>query len=87
MLNGCKERNSSGRSPGLRIFPSDEEKEGDACTKAILTGISQRQRLFDLQISGREKATRAKVVWATVTWGQSRDWDAGVLGPAEFFLC
>lgn len=31
-------------------FLPDEEKEDDACSKTILTGVSQRQRLFDLEI-------------------------------------
>lgn len=28
----------------------DEEKKGDVCSEVIFTGISQRKRLFDLEI-------------------------------------
>lgn len=51
MLNGCKERHSSSRSPGLRISPLNEGKKGDVCSKAILMDISQRKRLFDLKVT------------------------------------
>lgn len=52
MLNGCKERNSPSRSLDLRIFLLDEEKKGDVRSEAILTGVSQRKRSFDLEIVG-----------------------------------
>lgn len=51
MLKRCKERNSPSRSLDLRIFLLDEEKKGDVHSEAILTGISQRKRSFDLEIS------------------------------------
>lgn len=39
--------------PGSENFPSpDEEKKGDVHSEEILTGISQRKSLFDLEITG-----------------------------------
>lgn len=35
---------------GSKNFLLDEEKKGDVCSEVILTGISQRKRLFDLEI-------------------------------------
>lgn len=64
MLNGCKEGYFSSRSLGLRISPPDEEKKGDVHSEEILTSISQRKSLFDLDIIGLGE----------------RNWDQGAAG-------
>lgn len=53
----AKKEIPSSRSPGLRIFLLDEGKKGDVCSKAILTSISQRKSLFDLEITGLGERT------------------------------
>lgn len=37
--------------PRTENLPLNEGKKGDVCSKAILTDISQRKRLFDLEIT------------------------------------
>lgn len=71
---------------GLRIFPLDEEQKGDVCSEAILTDISQRKRLFDLEITGLGERNWGQnrgggLSKIELIWGHSKDWDPRVLGP------
>lgn len=50
--------------PGSEDFPLDEGKKGDTHSEAILTGISQRKRLFDLELVRlRERNWGQRGVW------------------------
>lgn len=41
--------------PWSENFPLDEEKRGDARSESVFAAISQRWRLFDLEIIGLEE--------------------------------
>lgn len=66
--------------PGSEDFSLDEGKKGDARSEAILTGISQRKRLFDLEIVRlRERNCGQRGVWTCLRW--HRDWGCSRSGP------
>lgn len=55
--------------PGSEDFPLDEGKKGNACSEAILTGISQRKRLLDPELVRlRERNWGQRGVWTCLRW-------------------